>query len=410
MASLLGDRRRTSSSSRSTTRRPTTGPRCSTRSPSATRACACTICTERVGRGAARNLALDAAAGDYVWFVETTDRAGSRVARGIARAAPGGVARRAARPPRAHGPARPHPPGPHRRLLARVAEHGPGHARAAAGARGGRAAASGTRCCAREHPARARRRASAPAATASCAVTWPALLAAERIAAVPARRLRPPAARQRGARPLHRGTPFDVFARYDAVFAFLDAARELPARASPARRAGDAAACSSRCSSAVPGARAARVLPAHVGAMAAPPARRRARADGPRRRRCGRARRARRLPRVRAARGVARAAPRAAAPARRGRAGAGAGARARAASRGSSATTARGCAQPIDPDLAVFAAYWYRGYACNPRAIYEKARELVPGMRGVWVVKPDAAATCPRASSTWSPARASTTT
>ena len=43
--------------------------------------------------------------------------------------------------------------------------------------------------------------------------------------------------------------------------------------------------------------------------------------------------------------------------------------------------------QPIEQDLAVFAAYWYRGYSCNPRAIYEKARELVPGMRGVWVVK-----------------------
>ena len=50
---------------------------------------------------------------------------------------------------------------------------------------------------------------------------------------------------------------------------------------------------------------------------------------------------------------------------------------------------------PIDPDLAVFAAYWYRGYACNPRAIYEKARELVPGLRGVWVVKPDAVAALP---------------
>jgi CDP-glycerol glycerophosphotransferase len=32
----------------------------------------------------------------------------------------------------------------------------------------------------------------------------------------------------------------------------------------------------------------------------------------------------------------------------------------------------------------VFAAYWYRGYACNPRAIYER---LPAGMRGVWVVK-----------------------
>jgi CDP-glycerol glycerophosphotransferase len=41
---------------------------------------------------------------------------------------------------------------------------------------------------------------------------------------------------------------------------------------------------------------------------------------------------------------------------------------------------------PIEPDLAVFAAYWYRGYACNPRAIYEKLRELVPSQRGVWIV------------------------
>jgi CDP-glycerol glycerophosphotransferase len=39
---------------------------------------------------------------------------------------------------------------------------------------------------------------------------------------------------------------------------------------------------------------------------------------------------------------------------------------------------------PLDPNLAVFAAYWYRGYACNPRAIYER---LEPGVRGVWVVK-----------------------
>jgi CDP-glycerol glycerophosphotransferase len=41
----------------------------------------------------------------------------------------------------------------------------------------------------------------------------------------------------------------------------------------------------------------------------------------------------------------------------------------------------------IDPDLAVFAAYWYRGYFCNPRAIYEKAQEMVPSLRSVWVVK-----------------------
>jgi CDP-glycerol glycerophosphotransferase len=51
--------------------------------------------------------------------------------------------------------------------------------------------------------------------------------------------------------------------------------------------------------------------------------------------------------------------------------------------------------EPLDPDLAVYGAYWFRGYACNPRAIYEKARELVPNARGVWVVKRDAAGAVP---------------
>jgi CDP-glycerol glycerophosphotransferase len=46
--------------------------------------------------------------------------------------------------------------------------------------------------------------------------------------------------------------------------------------------------------------------------------------------------------------------------------------------------------QPLDPDLAVYGAYWFRGYSCNPRAIYEKARELVPNARGVWVIRRDA--------------------
>jgi CDP-glycerol glycerophosphotransferase len=45
---------------------------------------------------------------------------------------------------------------------------------------------------------------------------------------------------------------------------------------------------------------------------------------------------------------------------------------------------------PLDPELAVYGAYWFRGYACNPRAIYERAAELVPQVRGVWVVKPGA--------------------
>ncbi|WP_052509315.1 bifunctional glycosyltransferase/CDP-glycerol:glycerophosphate glycerophosphotransferase [Kitasatospora griseola] len=51
---------------------------------------------------------------------------------------------------------------------------------------------------------------------------------------------------------------------------------------------------------------------------------------------------------------------------------------------------------PIDEHLAVYAAYWHRGYACNPAAIYEKARELAPQVRGVWVVENAArAATLP---------------
>ncbi|WP_027659958.1 bifunctional glycosyltransferase/CDP-glycerol:glycerophosphate glycerophosphotransferase [Salinispora fenicalii] len=45
--------------------------------------------------------------------------------------------------------------------------------------------------------------------------------------------------------------------------------------------------------------------------------------------------------------------------------------------------------RPVDPQLAVYAAYWYRGYACNPAAIYEAARRLAPHIRGVWIVRRD---------------------
>ncbi|GAA4693749.1 bifunctional glycosyltransferase/CDP-glycerol:glycerophosphate glycerophosphotransferase [Phytohabitans rumicis] len=51
---------------------------------------------------------------------------------------------------------------------------------------------------------------------------------------------------------------------------------------------------------------------------------------------------------------------------------------------------------PMDRSLALYAAYWYRGYSCNPAAIYEKARELAPGVRGVWVVRRDKVASMPR--------------
>ncbi|MFH9830316.1 CDP-glycerol glycerophosphotransferase family protein [Streptomyces sp. NPDC017201] len=42
--------------------------------------------------------------------------------------------------------------------------------------------------------------------------------------------------------------------------------------------------------------------------------------------------------------------------------------------------------RPLDPRLAVYGAYWNRGFACNPAAVYAKARELAPHIRGVWVV------------------------
>jgi CDP-glycerol glycerophosphotransferase len=51
--------------------------------------------------------------------------------------------------------------------------------------------------------------------------------------------------------------------------------------------------------------------------------------------------------------------------------------------------------RPMDDRLAVYAAYWYTAYSCNPRAIYEKARELAPWLEGVWVVDADSAHALP---------------
>ncbi|MEU4238801.1 bifunctional glycosyltransferase family 2 protein/CDP-glycerol:glycerophosphate glycerophosphotransferase [Actinoplanes sp. NPDC026619] len=43
---------------------------------------------------------------------------------------------------------------------------------------------------------------------------------------------------------------------------------------------------------------------------------------------------------------------------------------------------------PVDQSLAVYSAYWYRGVTCNPAAIAAKAAELAPKVRPVWVVGP----------------------
>ncbi|WP_151485146.1 bifunctional glycosyltransferase/CDP-glycerol:glycerophosphate glycerophosphotransferase [Streptomyces albicerus] len=48
---------------------------------------------------------------------------------------------------------------------------------------------------------------------------------------------------------------------------------------------------------------------------------------------------------------------------------------------------ARYLRKPVDENLAVYAAYWGRGYACNPAAIHRKARELAPHIRSVFLVR-----------------------
>ena len=50
---------------------------------------------------------------------------------------------------------------------------------------------------------------------------------------------------------------------------------------------------------------------------------------------------------------------------------------------------------PVDQSLALFAAYWYRGVACNPAAIAAKTAELAPHIRPVWVVSAARVGTLP---------------
>ncbi|MFV2083507.1 bifunctional glycosyltransferase/CDP-glycerol:glycerophosphate glycerophosphotransferase [Micromonospora sp. LOL_021] len=50
---------------------------------------------------------------------------------------------------------------------------------------------------------------------------------------------------------------------------------------------------------------------------------------------------------------------------------------------------------PMDESLALYAAYWYRGYSCNPAAIHAKAAQIAPQIKSVWVVRRDRAASMP---------------
>ncbi|MEU2536313.1 CDP-glycerol glycerophosphotransferase family protein [Streptomyces iakyrus] len=55
----------------------------------------------------------------------------------------------------------------------------------------------------------------------------------------------------------------------------------------------------------------------------------------------------------------------------------------------------RALGRPVHPHLAVFAAYWNRGVACNPAAIAAKLAELAPQIHAVWVVTEENAALLP---------------
>ena len=339
--------------------------------------------------GEARNAALEDARGDYVWFVETTDilPAGTleAVAERLAETEPDVLVVEHTRAG-ALGHAR---RGPHGDVL-----------RAAVAVRAftlddrpqavALAPDVWSKVFRREF-VRALDARFTPGGHSELALTYPALVAAERIAALDAvayERRRPPnAACDRNV----YGTPFDVFAAYDAVFAFADARGAAPSSRRellplamlrhylallgelPERKRRDFFA------------RAHESYVRHVRGGERVPARLELPVRMARRGRYG-ALEALRLAGAgrRAARRRVRAAARL--PGRIGRP-----TRASALRRYYRAELRR----PIDPDLAVFASYWYRGYSCNPRAIYEKLRELVPSIRGVWVVSAEHAVTIP---------------
>ncbi|MEV8093027.1 CDP-glycerol glycerophosphotransferase family protein [Kitasatospora sp. NPDC085879] len=223
-------------------------------------------------------------------------------------------------------------------------------------------------------------------------VTYPALLAAGRLRFLD----RPCYSYRRGRPGAITSTPSpkhaDAFAQYEAIFAFLDR-RPSPLRPVVFERTVRQALTVYDTPGLVPAALRPdffRRIAAHI-ARHRPPGHRFPR--GPRglpyrlaargaRRRYDELRRARALPRA-ALRGTRAAVP-----------------LVRRAVRGGARFTVYNAFRrlPLDEHLAVYAAYWHRGYACNPAAIYERARELAPQIRGVWVVetRAQAAALPPR--------------
>jgi CDP-glycerol glycerophosphotransferase len=326
---------------------------------------------ERAGLGEGRNLGLAAASGDYVWFVNTTDRLPAGALATVAehlRSDRPDVTLVANTFTPSLGESR---PGAFRKVIARVAERGPGplgDRPAVAGA-----AAGIWRKVFRRELLDQLQVSFGRGGHGELPVIWPALLAAERIAALatPAYDRRTPGNAVRDE--LVEGSPFDVFAAYDAVFAFADSHDGVP---DEHRRLILPAMVRHELSllDKLPEAdrpeffrRMADAHRRHRRGDEPPPASRRERAI-----QRGSWRRLRMVetladpPKPRLKRR------------RKRKPGSGS---------GMASYYEQRRREPIDPNLAAFGAYWYRGYACNPRAIYERARELVPEMRAVWVVK-----------------------
>jgi CDP-glycerol glycerophosphotransferase len=324
----------------------------------------------RVGFGEARNLALEHVRGEHVWFVETTDllvpgslatvdaalRATSADVLLLHHSRDDVLGRRSA--------------GPHAARLRKIAAAGPApldrHPRAAA--------------VAPEPWDKVLRRTLladgdarfGTGAHGELPVTWPALLRAERIAALP----EPVYVRRRPANAVRHGAAVDVFAQFDAALRAAGADGTASSLALPAMVQHALALLDRQ-----RGAKRREFL-ARMGAWL----REHPREDAALRVRLierGARRALAVVDRARAARARAGRARRRLGRLRRRVKGA---LRRRRLDRYYRGRLRR----PIDGDLAVFYAYWGRGYSCNPRAIYEKARELVPGFRGVWVVRREA--------------------
>lgn len=332
---------------------------------------------QRVGPGRARNLGLELASGDHVWFLNATDMLPGGALATVAERLRVGDADVLVVPHTRVDVLGHRRPGRGSKLIAAAAQRGPG-----AIDEQRRLAATATRVWDKLFRRELLSEAGArfgDSAHSGLTVTWPALLAAARIDAVaePAYLRREPP----NATP-EPGSPFDVFAQYDALFELMEQRDDT---------------------------RTGLVVPAmvrHELSLLAtlPDAERREffqlmsqglRAHGRGDERLGRNARLvhrdayaafRTLEQARVTRD---AVSRKELSKRRGRL-----TKRLRRSKLERHYSAR-LRQPLDPQLAAYGAYWYRGYACNPRAVYERARELAPDVRGVWIVKPEGVAGMP---------------